>query len=83
MIYKILEKNVKVGKKHVVVIPSKIRRKIGLKEGEMLRVRLEENHIVMERLADPFRTLAEVVGEPYNEEVDEKRAERWLRDASR
>lgn len=39
----------------------------------MLRVRLEENHIVTERLADPFKTLIEVVGEPYNEEVDEKR----------
>jgi AbrB family looped-hinge helix DNA binding protein len=78
-----LEENAKVGKKYIVVIPSKIRRKIGLKEGEMLRVRLEENHIVMERLAEPFKTLAEVVGGPYEEEVDEKRAERWLRDASR
>jgi len=38
-----LEENAKVGKKYIVVIPSKIRRKIGLKEGEMLRVRLEEN----------------------------------------
>jgi AbrB family looped-hinge helix DNA binding protein len=78
-----LEENAKVGKKYIVVIPSKIRRKIGLKEGEMLRLRLEENHIVMERLADPFKTLAEVIGEPYEEEVDEKKAERWLRDASR
>jgi hypothetical protein len=32
----------------------------------------------MERLAEPFKTLAEVVGEPYEEEMDEKRAERWL-----
>jgi AbrB family looped-hinge helix DNA binding protein len=78
-----LEENAKVGKKYIVVIPSKIRRKIRLKEGEMLRVRLEENHIVMERLAEPFKTLAEVVGGPYEEEVEEKRAERWLRDASR
>ena len=46
VIYKMLEENVKV-KKHVVVIPSKIRRKIGLKEGEMLRVWLEEDYIVI------------------------------------
>lgn len=78
-----LEEYAKVGKKYIVVIPSKIRRKIGLREGEILRLRVEENHIVMERLADPFKTLAEVIGEPYEEEVDEKRAERWLRDANR
>jgi AbrB family looped-hinge helix DNA binding protein len=79
-----LEENARVGKKYVVVIPSKIRREIGLKVGDVLRVRLEENRIVMEQLSnDPFKTLAEVVGKPYNEEVDEKKAEKWLRDASR
>jgi len=73
-----LEEMTKVGKKYIVVIPLRIRKKIGLKEGDVLSVRLEDNRIVMEKLADPFKTLAEVIGEPYSEALDEKRAERWL-----
>ena len=73
-----------VGKKHVVSIPAKVSEMVGVKEGDLLRVRVEGNRIVLEPVSpDPFKTLAEVIGEPYSEEEDEKRAEEWLKDASR
>jgi len=69
----------KVGKKYVVVIPSKIRKALGVKEGDLLRVKLESGRIVLEKLpSDPFKVLADVVGEGYDESKDEVRAERWL-----
>jgi len=73
-----------VGKKHVVVIPAKIRKIVGVKEGDLLKVRVEGNSIVLEPVSpDPFKVLAEVIDKPYSEEEDEKRAEEWLKDASR
>ncbi|RLI87440.1 MAG: AbrB/MazE/SpoVT family DNA-binding domain-containing protein [Archaeoglobales archaeon] len=74
---------VRVGKKHVIVIPAKIRREVGLKEGDLLRVKAEGNSIILERVtSNPFKILADVIGEPYSEKRDEKKAERWLNDAS-
>ncbi len=76
-----LEETVKVGKKNIVVIPSRIRRKVGIKEGDLLRVRVEGDKIMIEKVSsDPFSVLAEVIGEPYREEVDEVKAEKWLED---
>lgn len=73
---------VRVGKKHVIVIPSKIRKKIGLKEGDLLDVQVVSgNKILLEPVKDPFRTLGEIVGEPYDERKDEKKAEEWLKNA--
>ncbi|MEX2705156.1 MAG: AbrB/MazE/SpoVT family DNA-binding domain-containing protein [Candidatus Freyrarchaeum guaymaensis] len=73
-----------VGKKHVLVIPARIRKRVGVKEGDLLRIRVEGGSIVLEPVSkDPFRVLAEVIGEPYDEEEDEKRAGKWVRDAGR
>lgn len=73
-----------VGKKHMVSIPAKVSKMVGVKEGDLLRVRVEGKRIVLEPVSsDPFKILAEVIGEPYSEEVDEKRAEEWLKDAGR
>jgi AbrB family looped-hinge helix DNA binding protein len=69
----------KVGKKYMVVIPSKIRRALGVKEGDLLKMKLEGSRIILEKLpSDPFKVLAEVVGESYDEREDEARTERWL-----
>lgn len=76
-----LEEMVRVGKKNVIVIPSSIRRKVGIREGDLLRIRVEGEKILLEKLsAEAFNVLAEVVGEPYEEEADEKRAEEWLKE---
>ena len=70
---------VRVGKKFTIVIPARIRRAIDLKEGDILRVKLEGNKIILEKPPeDPFETLARIIRKPYDEEKEEKRAEEWL-----
>ena len=70
---------VKVGRRYTVVIPKEIREKIGIKEGSKLLLRIDKDTIIMEPLPDdPFRVLEEIIGEPYKEEVDERKAIRWL-----
>ncbi|RLF17874.1 MAG: AbrB/MazE/SpoVT family DNA-binding domain-containing protein [Thermoprotei archaeon] len=75
---------VRVGKRHTVVIPKEIREKVGIKEGSKLLLRVDKNMVIMEPLPDdPFKVLGEIIGEPYREEVDEKKAIKWLmKDAS-
>jgi len=70
---------VKIGKRYTVVIPKVFRRKLGLKEGQLSEMRLEEGRIIMTpKVLDPFRRLSELIGDVvYNEET-ERRAEKWL-----
>ena len=75
------EKIIKVGKKFVVVIPSDIRKKIKIKEGDVLKVKAEKNKIILEKIENPYKVLERVIGEPYNEKIDEKKAERFLKNA--
>ena len=73
------EIRVRVGKKFAIVIPARIRRIIKLKEGDILKVKLEGRKIILEKLSeDPFETLARIISEPYIEEKEEKKAEEWL-----
>jgi AbrB family looped-hinge helix DNA binding protein len=73
-----------VGEGYVVVIPARVREMVGVREGDLLRVSVEGGRIILECVSpDPFKTLAEVIGEPYSEEEDERRAEEWLKDVSR
>ena len=45
----------------------------------MLSVRVINNKIILEPLPDdPFRVLDELISKPYNERIDEKKAEEWL-----
>jgi len=70
---------VKVGKRYTIVIPKAIREKIGLREGDIILVKAKEKTIILELLPkDPFKVLGEVIGEPYSEEKDEEKAEKWL-----
>ena len=74
---------VRVGRRYTVVVPKRLREKLGLREGDLLRARVEEGRLVLERVADPFRVLEGVIGEPYSEEREEGEAERWLLSAHR
>ncbi|MCD6196691.1 MAG: hypothetical protein J7J82_07910 [Staphylothermus sp.] len=48
-------------------------------EGTKLLIRIIDNKKILESLQeDPFRVLDELISEPYNERIDEKRAEEWL-----
>ena len=73
---------VRVGKKFTLVIPKKVREMLGIKEGDLLSVKVKEGKIIMEpKKSDPFQVLERIIGEPYDERRDEKKAEEWLRDA--
>jgi AbrB family looped-hinge helix DNA binding protein len=81
---KMLEESTRVGKKNVVVIPSKIRKEVAIREGDLIKIRAEDGKIVIEKLpSEPFRVLARVIGEPYKEKKDEGRAEAWLKRRSK
>ena len=73
---------VRVGKKFTLVIPKKVREMLGIKEGDLLSVKVKEGKIIMEpKKSDSFQVLERIIGEPYDERRDEKKAEEWLRDA--
>lgn len=70
-----------IGKRFTLVIPKKVRERLGLREGQRVLVRVEEGKVVVDPLPwNPYQVLEEVVGEPYQEEREEVEAERWLKD---
>jgi AbrB family looped-hinge helix DNA binding protein len=75
-----LEESIRVGKKNVVVIPSKIRKEVAIGEGDLVKIRAEGGKIVIEKMpSEPFKVLAKVIGEPYDEKRDERKANAWIR----
>lgn len=69
----------RVGKRYTIVIPKEIREKVRLREGSIVIIRVVDDKIVIEALPDdPFKVLEEVIGEPYHEESDERKAIEWL-----
>ena len=83
MVIKVMsEKLVKVGKKFTVVIPLEIRKKVKLREGDIVKMRAENDKIIIEKAEDPYKILERVIGKPYSEKIDEKRAERFLKNAN-
>ena len=75
-----MSERVSIGKRFTIVIPKPLRKKLNFKEGQRLLVRLEAGRLLIEPLpADPYGSLERLIGEPYNEERDEKRVEEWLK----
>jgi len=70
-----------IGRRFTLVIPKSIREEIGLKEGQRVLVRAEAGKVIVEPLPEnPLQVLESIIGEPYSEATDEKRAEKWLRE---
>ena len=70
----------RIGRRYTIVIPKEIRKKVNLKEGSLVIIRVADNKIIIEALPDdPFKVLEEVIGEPYSEEKDEDKAIELLR----
>lgn len=68
-----------IGKRYSLIIPKKIREKILLKEGQLVKVRAGEGVIVIEPYpADPFKVLEEALGDFVYDKAARKEAERWL-----
>lgn len=69
-----------IGRRYTLVIPKAIREELKLKQGQRVLIRVEGKRIVIEPLPwDPYKVLEEVVGEPYEEEREEVKAEEWLK----
>ena len=76
-----MSEEARIGRRGTLVIPKAIREKSDLREGRRVMIRIEGDRIVIQPLpADPFKVLEEIIGEPYSEEEDEAKAERWLKD---
>jgi len=72
-----MEIYVKVDKRGCLVIPSEVRRRLGIKR--VLKLRVEGRRLVLEAPEDPLDKLAELVVEaPTSEEVVEDEFEREL-----
>ncbi len=69
-----------IGRRFTLVIPKNTRRQLNLKEGQHLHIRVEGGRIVLEPFPlDPYKVLASVVHESYDEKHDEPKAEEWLK----
>lgn len=76
-----MSEEVKVGKRYTLVVPKTIREELKLKEGQRVLMQVQEGRILIEPLPqNPFAVLGEIVGESYDESVEEERAERWLKE---
>jgi len=72
---------VRVGRKFTLVIPKSVREKLKIREGDILTLQVEGEKIILAiRRSEPLKVLEEVIGEPYDEDRDEKEAERWLKE---
>ncbi len=71
-------KEVRVGKKGAIYLSSKIREKLGVKEGDKALIRVEDNKVVIEFISDPFsmalkvRKWAETTVENFERESEEE-----------
>jgi AbrB family looped-hinge helix DNA binding protein len=70
---------VRIGKRYTIVIPVEARKKLGLKEGQLSEVRLEDGRLVITpRSADPFQELSALIGDVEYSKTVEKNTEKWL-----
>lgn len=74
-----MTETVRIGKRYTVVIPREARKKLGLKEGQLSEVRLEDGRLILiPKASDPFRELSELIGDVDYSKSLEKKTEKWL-----
>ena len=54
---------VRVDSKGRIVIPKQLREKLGIKEGDMVVLQLENSRLIVRKTHDPFKRLEELLGE--------------------
>ncbi|BAB64965.1 putative antitoxin [Sulfurisphaera tokodaii str. 7] len=76
-----METITKVNKKGIIVIPKGIRDEIGLKEGDAVKITVEGNKIVIEKidLWDKVWNCCKGSAEEAEKELDEEEGEFWKR----
>lgn len=74
-----MTETVRIGKRYTVVIPKEARKKLGLKEGQLSEVRLEDGRLVfIPKASDPFQELSELIGDVDYSRGLERKTEKWL-----
>jgi len=69
-----------IGRRYTLVIPKAVREQLTLRQGQRVLICVEGGRIIIEPLPwDPYKVMEEVVGEPYEEEREEVKAEEWLK----
>ena len=61
-----------------IVLPREVIELLGLSEGDVLEVRLEDGNIVLEPLNDPFKVLEEILGDFTYDRSARLEAEEYL-----
>jgi AbrB family looped-hinge helix DNA binding protein len=76
-----MEVRAKVGKKGIIVIPKAIREEAGLKEGDVIIVKVEGKKIVIEKIElwDKVWKCCKGSAEDAEKELDEEEEEFWGR----
>ena len=74
-----MEAITKVNRKGIIVIPKGIRDEIGLKEGDVVRIRVEDNKIIIEKvdLWERVWKCCKGSAEEAERELDEEEEEFW------
>ncbi len=74
-----MTETVRIGKRYTVVIPKEARKKLGLKEGQLSEVRLEDGRLIfIPKASDPFQELSELIGDVEYSRGLERKTEKWL-----
>ncbi len=77
-----MDEVVKVMARGLIALPSEVRRKLGVKEGDILRVEVKENEVVLKkekRIYDLKGALVRKEGEPVRKSFAEVLAEELKR----
>jgi len=73
------ESIVKVGERYTIVIPKEVRRSLGIKKGQLLRVVSDGEKIIIEPLPDdPFKVFEQILGDFQYSKEDRLKAEKLL-----
>ncbi|AWR99910.1 AbrB/MazE/SpoVT family DNA-binding domain-containing protein [Metallosphaera hakonensis] len=76
-----METEIKVNKKGIIVLPKAIREEIGLKEGDVVKVKVEGGKIIIEKinLWDKVWNCCKGSAEEAEKEIDEEEERFWRR----
>jgi len=77
------EKIVKVGEHYTIVIPKEIRRELGIKKGQLIRVISDGKRIILEPIFEnPFEIFERILGDfVYSRETRKEAEEELLKNA--
>jgi len=79
------ENIVKIGERYTIVIPKEIRRKLGIKKGQLMRITSDRRRIILEPISEnPFEIFERNLGDfVYSRKMRKEAEKELLEEASR